>query len=308
MHRTLQITVVPTATDELLCKLGEMEGVIGLTVNRGASYKPAGDVLIVHALNRDMDTVLTSVRLAEAYGPVSVVTAEVASIIDPQKQDVVDNDVDEAIWEEMETGLRHQGRVTTNFLVLMALGGAIATVGLVSEPVPQVTAFIAASIIAPGFEPIAKIPLGIVLRRPDVVKRGMTSTGVGYLLLIGVAAVIFLLLRVLGLATVDALAGNHEVERLIHPTALDLIVSGCGITAGLTMIVAYRRTVIAGPLIASVLIPAAALVGAGIAAGQVDLIVGGVKRLAIDIAFLLVLGAGVILLKQVTVHHRAPLV
>ncbi len=308
MHRTLEITVSPAATDELLRELAGMDGVIGLTVSRGASYKPVGDVLTVHALNRDMDAVLTGVRLAEAYGPVSVVTAEVASIIDPAKQDVIDNDVDEAIWEEMETGLRHQGRVTTNFLALMALGGAIATVGLVSEPVPQVTAFIAASIIAPGFEPIAKIPLGIVLRRGNVLKRGLISTSVGYLLLIGVAALVFLLLRATGLVTVEALVGNHEVERLMHPKTLDLIVSGCGVVAGVTMIVAYRRTVIAGPLIASVLIPAAALVGAGIAAGQADLIVGGLKRLAIDAAFLLVLGAGVILLKQVTVHRRAPLV
>lgn len=265
-------------------------------------------MLTVHALNRDMDEVLLGVRLAEAYGPVSVVTAEVASIIDPAKRDAIENDVDEAIWEEMETGLRHQGRITTNFLTLMALGGAIATVGLVSEPVPQVTAFIAASIIAPGFEPIAKIPLGIVLRRGNVLKRGLSSAIVGYLLLIGVAALVFLLLRALGLATVDALVGNHEVERLIHPAALDLIVSGCGVVAGMTMIVAYRRTVIAGPLIAAVFIPAAALVGAGIAAGQTDLIVGGLKRLTIDVAFMLVLGAGVILLKQVTVHHRTPLV
>jgi len=308
MHRTLEITVAPTATDQLLQELVGLDEVIGVAVSRGASHKPVGDVITVHALNRDTDEVLKCVRLAEADGPISVVTAEVASIIDPAKQERIDNDVDEAIWEEMETGLRHQGRVTVNFLTLMALGGAIATVGLLSEPVPQVTAFIAASIIAPGFEPLVKIPLGLVLRRGNVVQRGLVSAGLGYLVLIGAATLVFLLLRVSGAVTVTQLTHNPEVERLAHPSSLDLLVSACGVVAGLTMIAAYRRSVIAGALIATVLIPAAALVGAAIAAGEGGLIVSGLKRLAIDAAFLLVLGSGVFFIKQSTVHHRAPLV
>lgn len=308
MHRTIEITVVPTATDPLLQELVRIDGVIGLTVSRGASHRPVGDVVTVHGLNRDTDEVLKCVRLAEAYGPVSVVTAEVASIIDPAKQELIDNDVDEATWEEMETGLRHQGRVTVNYLTLMALGGAIAVIGLVSEPVPQVTAFIASSIIAPGFEPIAKIPLGIVLQRPNVVRRGLVSMGSGYLVLIGAAILMFLLLRLFGVVTVEQLTHNPEVERLAHPSSLDLLVSACGLIAGVTMIAAYRRSVIAGPLIATVLIPAAALVGAAIAAGQGALIEGGLKRLAIDVVLLLVLGAGVFLIKQITVHRRTPLV
>ncbi len=44
-------------------------------------------------------------------------------------------------------------------------------------PRPQVTAFVAASIIAPGFELLVKIPLGLVLRRGNVVRRGLVSTG-----------------------------------------------------------------------------------------------------------------------------------
>ena len=118
----------------------------------------------------------------------------------------------------------------------------------------------------------------------------------------------FLLLRVSGAVTVTQLTHNPEVERLAHPSSLDLLVSACGVVAGVTMIAAYRRSVIAGALIATVLIPAAALVGAAIAAAEGGLVVSGLKRLAIDAAILLVLGVGVFLIKQSTVHHRAPLV
>ena len=52
-------------------------------------------------------------------------------------------------------------------------------IGLVMEGTSQAIAFVAASIIAPGFEPIAKIPMGLALRRWDVARTGLKSAGVG---------------------------------------------------------------------------------------------------------------------------------
>lgn len=95
----------------------------------------------------------------------SFVTAEIASLSDPSHQHAIDHDIDEAIWEELETGLRHQGRITSNYLLLMAVGGIIAAAGVLAELAVATVAYVASAIIAPGFEPVAKIPLGIVLRR-----------------------------------------------------------------------------------------------------------------------------------------------
>ncbi len=54
--------------------------------------------------------------------------------------------------------LRHQGRPTANYLVLMALGGAVAATAFVATGSPQTISLVAASIIAPGFEPLARYP------------------------------------------------------------------------------------------------------------------------------------------------------
>lgn len=308
MHRTIEITVPADVTPELAQELETMEHVVGLSVLRGASLKPPGDVLIVHALNRGVDEVLRCANEARGRGHISIVTAEVASIIDPQHQDAVDDDVDEAIWEEAETGLRHQGRVTSNFLALMALGGAIAAVGLVSDPVPQAIAFVAAAVISPGFEPLAKIPLGLALKNWNVVRRGLVSAAVGYVVLAVGAALAFLALRVGGVATVGELVGNPEVHHIEDPTLKELLVSACASAAGVIMVLAFRRSVIAGPLIALVLIPAAALVGAGIAAGRFGLAYQGLERLAVDAALIVGLGVIIVLVKQATVHRRRPMV
>lgn len=308
MHRTLEITVPPQATDALVSELSRLDDVVGLYVLRGASLKPPGDVLTVHVLNRGADDVLKCTARAGKTGPISIMTAELASIIDPKHADRVDNDVDEAIWEEMETGLRHQGRVTANYLALMAMGGAIATVGLVSSPAPQAIAFVAASVIAPGFEPLVKVPLGLVLRRGNVVRRGLVSAVAGYAVLILAAALAFLLLRVTGAASVEDFLTNSEVKHLAHPTAKEILVSACAAIAGAVMIASYRRSVIAGPLIALVIIHAAAQVGIALTLGRFDLVWEGLQRLGLDALLIIGLCTLVFAAKQALVHRRKSIV
>jgi hypothetical protein len=309
MHRTIEITVPPSCTDELIYKLEQLEHVINLSVVRGASIKPPGDVVTVHALNRGADQVM---RLAEGAhkegGDVSVSTAELSSIVDPKHERKVANDVDEALWEEAETGLRHQSRLTPNYLGLMALGGAVAATGLVVESTPQTISVVAAAIIAPGFEPLAKIPMGLALRRWDVARRGLTSAAAGYLTLALSAALVFLLLRWAGVVTVEEFVGNSQVEELANPTLREILVSACGAVAGMVMMLSYRLNLIPGALIALMLIEAAAMVGVALAAGELGLMYEGLERLGLDV--LLIVGGGmiVVLLKQIIFHRRAPMV
>jgi hypothetical protein len=76
-------------------------------VLKGASVKPEGDVVLAKVLNRGSDEVLRSVQRAqdERGATVSVATSELANLIDPARKDQIKSDVDEELWEEMETGL-----------------------------------------------------------------------------------------------------------------------------------------------------------------------------------------------------------
>lgn len=244
MHRTMDISVPSEITDSLLKALEQHEQVMGLSVSRGASIKPPGDVLTVHVLNRGADDVLRLV--AWATSEYSIVTAETSSIIDPKLDALVERDVDEALWEELETGLRHQGRITPNFLALMALGGVLGCLGLTTEGAPQATALIAASIISPGFEPIAKVALGVTLRRWNVVRRGLLSTLAGYSVFILTAGLTFLLLRgTEGEATLRHFSANPELTRLAHPGMSERLLSSVGALSGAVIMAAFRRSVIA---------------------------------------------------------------
>ena len=307
MHRTIEITLAPEAADRLVEALTHVEGVVGLSRHRGASVMPPGDVVIVHALNRGADEVLRTAAAAGGDGPLSVVTAEVASISDAEHQDAIDRDRDEAVWEELETGLRHQGRVTPNFLYLMALGGVVAAAGALAEPSVAAVAYVASAVIAPGFESVAKLPLGLVLRRGAVLWAGVQSTLAGYAVLILAAAATYLLLAALGAVEPSTFLESDALRHTREPGATILTIAAAGAVAGVVIQAAYRRSVIAGALVAMRLIEAAAVTGIAVAVGRLDIALDGLGRLGIDMGFVVIAGLVVFGLKQLLVHRRSPL-
>lgn len=279
---------------------------MSVTVQHGVGVKPPGDVVTVHVLNAQADAVLVLAAGAQQHRSISIVTSQLESVIDPDHQALMSGDTDDTIWEEMEESVRHQSRVTANYLMAMACGGGIAAIGLVADAVPQAISFVAAAVIATGFEPIVKLPMAAVFGRWDVAKHGLRSMGIGYGLLILAAALTFFVLRVSGDRTVDQLIHNGDVQRLAHPTLSDVLRSGLGALAGVMMIAAGRWYVIAGPLMALELIPAAALVGTALLAGQPMLAGRGLLRLGIDVALIILLGLLLLRTKQARVHHHRP--
>ena len=291
----------------MLRQLEQINGVISVSAYEGASRKPKGDVIVVNVLNRAADAVLGCTdRIKFKDGAISVVTAEAASFSDPAHQEEIDSDTDESTWEEMETSLRNRGQLTFNFVALMALGGAIGTTGLSVEPVPQTMALVAASIIAPAWEPIAKFPLWLILRNRRLLVDALWSFFAGYAALVLTAAAAVLLLQALGVTDLAKLAANPEVKRIVHPPPESILISFCAALAGVIIETAYREALLAGPVVALIVVPSACLVGAGLGLLDAELMIAGVRRFSIDLVLVIVLGALVLGMKQRLLHRRLP--
>lgn len=268
---------------------------------------PEGDVVTVHAFNRAADVVLRTAERVCGADTLSVVTSEVASMTDRRHQGRIDRDVDEAVWEELETGLRHQGRITVNYLALMALGGVMGAAGAVAEPGVALVAYVASAVIAPGFEPVAKLPLGMVLRRWPVFSAGLWSTLAGYAVLILTAALTYFALVAFTGLTPDKFLEGDALKHTLDPSGDIIATSLAGAFAGAVILASYRRSVIAGALGAMRLIEAARVCGVALALGRLDLAGASLQRFGLDMAF--VLGAGLLVFsaKQMFVHRRRPL-
>lgn len=307
MHRTIEASIPSTATPAVTKALLNDTNVIHLSVYENSSLKPAGDTLVIHVLNRGTDDVLKMIGEHTEGLEFSIATAEVASLTHHSKQKEINHDVDEAIWEEMETGLRHNGRMTTNYLILMFIGGVIASVGFISEIHDLIIAFVAASIIAPGMEPLAKIPLGIALKKTDVVFTGLKATFFGYLTLIAASFLTFMVLVNFGLAKEADFTHNEVTAGMLHLRLKDILLSLAAATASIIMYLSYRTNVIAGPLIALIIIPAAAAMGISLYIQNWDFLANFSKRFMLDVLTIVIVGIICIVLKQKFVHQREPL-
>ena len=308
MHRTITVSVPTDCTDPLIRQFHAMSTVIGLSVGRGTSLKPTGDVLTLQVLNRGTDDVLRCVSSGCRGRPYSITTAELDSIIDPENHALIETDTDEAIWEETESGLRHNGRLTPNYIALMGVGGMIAAVGLVSDPAPQAVSFVAAAVLSPGFDPLAKIALGVLHRRTHLMVYGLRNSLLGYLTLILFADLSFWVMQLSGVTTIAEFIGNPEVESLSNPGPKQYLMSLGGALAGGIIVASYRESFIAGAMMALASIHSAAMIGVSLVAGDWEHAWQGVERFGLDA--LLVIGSCYVVfaLKQRFIHRRAPIV
>lgn len=78
------------------------------------------------------------------------------------------------------------------------------------------------------------------------------------------------LLRLSGAGKVGEFVANKETGVLADPTLREVLLSSFTALAGATMVLAYRRSVIAGPLVALAIVPAA-MVGVALAAARLML-------------------------------------
>jgi uncharacterized membrane protein len=162
--------------------------------------------------------------------------------------------------------------------------------------------------LAPGYEPLAKVPLGLLIGKPQLAVRGLKSALVGYAMIILGAAIMFGLLRALNISSPELLARNPEVHSLSHPDTRSVAYSILGGLTGMIVVAAYRRSVLAGPLVLLAIIPAAALIGAGAASGSWPLVKQGIERTLLDVLIIWAAGALIVAWKRAFVHKRKPLV
>nr|MBA3835965.1 DUF389 domain-containing protein [Sphingomonas sp.] len=237
MPRTIQATVDSDITDELLARLGSIDGVTGLLVHRGASVQPQGDVLVVQATNEASRAVLERLSELDADRLQSIESAEPSSRIAREYQNGLDRESNETIWEEMASLLRRDTNLSANYLLLMFLSGMVAAVGLWTDTVHIV---VGAMVIAPGFEPLLRIPFGLIGGPRVLASRGVLSSVVGYLLLALGAALAALLLAAVDPSRSADLHSREWVGYWSQVTATGVLTAIVGGAAGAVIVTAQR--------------------------------------------------------------------
>lgn len=306
MPRKVEITVPSNKTNELISDIKEVQGLVGLRVERGVSIKPPGDVITVEITNRSVNRLL---RLLEQNGvgrevSGSITTSEPFSLISASSSGEIEQDINDVPWEEIALLIHNETNMNANMVILMAIAGAIAAVGIATNALHLV---IGAMVIAPGFQPLVHIALGTIAQSTDW-RDGIANTIKGYGSLIVGAGITGILLQLLGIPPLTSQPSYLPTGVLvsywtnINPTAI-LITVVAGSAGGILM--ATRRSVLtAGVMIGLALIPAATLMSLGLVTANLDIAGKGLLRWAIEVTIVIVTSALVFTWKRIRVQRR----
>ncbi len=162
--------------------------------------------------------------------------------------------VDQDEVKETFVNLRENSRLSENFIVLMLLSTALATVGLFSNSTPVI---IGAMILAPMMAPIISLSMGLLRQNASLVLETSKTLVIGILIALTVG--------VISTLVTPLSAINSEIASRLSPTLLDL---GVAIFSGIAGAYASARSEVAknlaGVAIAVALVPPLAVSAIGI--------------------------------------------
>lgn len=111
MPRTIEVTVESNRTEELLSRLKQLKGVVGLRLHRNASIVPPGDVVTIQATNDASPRIFDLLVEFEIPDRGLIRTNQDGSLIVAQHETELHHEASETIWEEMINLLREQSNV-----------------------------------------------------------------------------------------------------------------------------------------------------------------------------------------------------
>ncbi|WP_421681946.1 DUF389 domain-containing protein [Stutzerimonas urumqiensis] len=290
-----------------MAELATLDGIVGIRVERGVSVKPPGDVVSVDLTNPAQLLLmerLQKYRLGESDES-SISSSEVLSSISWPSAGLLTRERTESTWEEMESSLLKESNTTANTVLLMFCAGAIAAIGVSTNALHVV---IGAMLIAPGFEPISRIGLGVVANS-HAWRRGLSDLVRLYLVLMVGAATATLMFMAMGVYPLSSQPGYlGEGQLLRYWTTVNLtstVVSVLSAIAGAVLISTNRSVLTAGVMTGLALVPAmtitvmALMLGDWTTSGQAFL------RWLVDVCTVLVFALVVFAWKRRFVQRRA---
>ncbi len=299
--RSIQIAVPPEIADEAVRRIQAMREVVGVARMRGASLDPPGDIVQFQATNDGVRNVFGALVDLRVHEHGSIETSQPKCLITASGQRAVDLESNETVWDEMASHLRQDTNLSVNYVALMALAGSVAACGLWADMLHIV---IGAMVIAPAFEPLVRMPFGLITRLPTVARSGVRSALAGYAALVAGAAIATLILGTIDAAAASDLRSREWVRYWSSFSPAGVLVSVFAAAAGAYVIAGLRSVLTTGVMIALALIPSMALVGMALAMGELPLIGDALMRWVVDAGLVVGVSALVFGVKQARLHRR----
>ncbi len=179
-----------------------------------------------------------------------------------------------------------QARLTASYLVFMATAGVLAAVALLTNSIPIL---IGSMVIAPALPPLGLVSLAIVVRKPKLAIRALTTAFLGFLIAMVFAMLTTWVLNITHVIPAETnLLGKELLDERVKPGWYSVIAAMAAGVAGSIALIKQKTDTLVGVVAALALVPAIAAAGIAFLSKNPVMGFGGLLLLSINVGFIII--------------------
>ncbi len=288
----LRITSPAALTDEVVAVFTGDPAVSQLTVLRGASVIPEGDVVLAdvarEATNELIDRVVGLGVCKAGTIHIEPVTTWVSQTGLDAERHTPGSSADAVVWPDVTQRAYEESELNWTYVAFMTLATMLASIAIVVDS--QILT-VGAMVLGPEFLPIAALGLALVRRRGHLFGIAARTLLLGFGIAIAVTTLAALVGKALGwIVTSDVTGDRPGTEFIYSPDKWSFIVAVIAAAAGVLSLTSAKVGGLSGVFISVTTVPAAGNVALGLAFGAWDEVSGSAIQLAINISGMVLAG------------------
>ena len=280
--------------------LSEDLGVSALSVIKGASNRPIGDLIFADIPRENANQVITALRALGVDHEGTIVINDAPTWIS-QKAFEAESQApgagnDAVVWASVIERAYSDSALTWTFMSFMLFATALAAIAIVTDSIILV---IAAMVLGPEFVAVASLGLALVRRRPNLFRQAIRTLVLGFAGSIAAVAALAAVARMLGLITVQEVDNLRPGTSFIYtPNAWSFVVALIAGAVGVLALTSGQSGGLVGVFISVTTIPASGDAALSLVFARWSQLAGSLTQLVINIAGMALAGWITLALQQ----------
>jgi uncharacterized hydrophobic protein (TIGR00271 family) len=291
----------PAAMSEaVIGLLSDDPAVSSLAVLRGASVRPAGDVVLADVAREAANDVVDRLRALDVHREGSVEIDVVRAWMSQRGLDAEraapGSSADSVVWADVTHQAYADSELNWTYVSFMSMATLIAGIAIILDSQILV---IGAMVLGPEFGAVAALGVALVRRRGTLLGHATRTLLLGFAVAIILTMLAALVARALGWVTIEDVTGPRPETAFIYtPDKWSFIVAIIAAAAGVLSLTSARVGGLSGVFISVTTVPAAGNVALGLAFGAGEEVVGSSLQLLVNLSGMAVAGWATLAVQQ----------
>ena len=275
-------------------------GVSALSVIKGASAVPVGDLIYADIPRESANQVITTLRGLGLDREGTIVINDAPTWISQAafnaQAQAPGAPSDAVVWASVIERAYAESALTWTFISFMIFATALASIAIVTDSIILV---IAAMVLGPEFVAVASLGLALVRKRPHLFRQAAGTLAVGFAVSISAVALLAALARLLGFIDLNDVDHLRPGTSFIYsPNAWSFVVALIAGAVGVLALTSTQSGGLVGVFISVTTIPASGDAALSLVFARWSELAGSLTQLVINIAGMAIAGWITLALQQ----------